>query len=274
MQWRNAYEFTSRIDHFASMAVYLNYFGGVDILDHLQIEYELADEDDLADCVAAQRDVECATFQPSPPACKRALNPRMPRAAGQSCETDDPYLLADLPCQGDLQCRHGVCEQRALAGEGQSCERNDHCEAGLVCLNLTCRVPSRLGEPCGSSCVEGVCVDSEAGPTCVEALGLDESCTDTSECQRDLACEGGRCIAKTQLAGEPCVRNRDGCLAFCVFETPDAPQGTCGDPSFDAPIACSFYDSNGSMYCPLGYDSSAQGAEQNEFGYPTRCECR
>lgn len=274
VQWRNAYEFTSRIDHFASSAVYLNYFGGVDVLEHLQIEYELADEDDLADCVAALRDVECAAVRPSPLACKHALNPRMPRAAGQSCETDSPFLLANLPCQDDLQCRQGVCENRALAGEGQSCEGIDQCEEGLVCLNRACEVPSRLGDSCGGSCVEGVCVANDAGQTCVEALGLDEPCTNTRECQRDLTCEDGRCIAKMQLAGEPCVRNRDGCLGFCVFETPDAPQGTCGDPSFDKPIACTFYASNGSMYCPMGYDPSEQGAEQNEFGYPTRCECR
>lgn len=272
IQWRNAYAFTSRVDHRASAAVYVNYFGGVDILDHLLSEYELADANELSDCVDALGDVECEAFQPLPGICKDALHPRTPRTAGQSCEPPSPYF-ADLPCQDGLRCSGGVCQPSAPSGEGDSCERIDDCEEGLMCLNLSCRVPSKLGEPCGSSCAEGVCVHGDEGATCVKALGLDEPCTDTRECQRDLDCEEGRCIAKTQLAGEPCVRNREGCLGFCVFDAPDAQQGTCGDPSFDAPIACSFYDSNPSMVCPLGYSASQAGAEQNEFGYPTRCEC-
>lgn len=274
---RYGYGLASQIHRFSASPEYLDYFGNVDAAERLARDYELADADVLAVCIADLRDSDCTAFAPVPSSCNAMLTATNPLAEGETCWQDNPYLY-DLPCEEGLGCVCGVCASVAPpAAEGGACEADLDCAHGLICSGAegerVCSTPPGLGEPCSLRCGEGVCASGLPEPICVTASKVGEPCTDRYDCQRDLTCNEGTCVDSAGLSGDPCDDGYEGCLSFCVFETSATTSGTCGAPSRQEPVSCTLYANDFSYFCPLGYSVVQQQVEVDDSGHVTMCEC-
>lgn len=257
---------------------YEKFFGGVDLLAELAAEYSLADEATRDACLAEIAAGACnpGTFYPA--SCDRALVARNPRENGESCAPSSLYL-PNLPCRDGLTCELSsscrVCAPAVAVprmSEGDPCLTSEECEPGLFCTAATqpktCARLPEVGELCGeSACASGDCV----GSVCVPIVGAGEPCGDIASCQRDFVCDG-TCVPR-KLAGASCPRfpasPADYCAGYCMFDEPDATEGTCGYPSDAAPAPCPLY-SSGSWYCPAKRFMDTRG---DTILAPSYCMC-
>jgi len=158
----------------------------------------------------------------------------------------------DAPCQADLACFDGVCRSpRAL---GESCDHNDHCAGRLQCVERVCRAtPGRL--ELGAPCVN-------AGAACAHPL----QCGSAGVCV-GLAEDGASCSRTPWQAGQRCRR-------WCVFETPDAEEGTCGAPAVtNESTPCSLYRWDSFMSCPVGTRPDTLDEQASYPELPRHCLC-
>jgi hypothetical protein len=110
-------------------------------------------------------------------------------------------------------------------------------------------------------------------------VGDGEPCDD-ADCMYDLECDSDshRC-ERYLLAGEACSRNTDvggrGCIrgTFCVFPTPDAPDGVCTlSPPFTGPTPCNLFSDY--PYCPFETTYRDTHGEETSGGKtPKYCNC-
>lgn len=262
---------------------YERFFGGVDLFAELVVEYSLADAATLDECLTEIEDGVCNPSLFRPTSCDRALVAKNPRAEGESCSA--PAFLPRRPCHEGLVCEGAyacqVCTEPAASvhdlAEGEPCDAWDACEPGLFCTSATepdtCVPLPRLGDPCGQSlCAEGICHRE----ICVAYAKLGEPCSEAAPCQHDLTCDGSKCVP-LKLTGESCPRFSssagDHCALFCMFEEPDAPEGTCGAPSNAPPtsMACPLlYDT---AYCPAGTYFDTRGQDLDGDITPEYCMC-
>ena len=139
---------------------------------------------DVADCGAAQhRRAECSPPEdPEPAACA---------SAGASCERD-------AGCCSGMACLSGVCtDASACELEGNACGSDAEC-----CPSLSCRRPE-IGSSDRLCCASG-------GARCESA----------DDCCGEMACDGGRCIARTR--GQSCAQSLDCDGAMLCID------GVCG----------------------------------------------
>jgi hypothetical protein len=258
------------------------FFGGVDKQAFLADEYLLADQATLDACLDELENGDCDYSNFDPASCDRALVPRNPRAEGESCGTPDLFL-PNHPCGDGLECGgSGSCAVCVPAlplhrlAEGEACTQHEECELGLFCSNnnglLSCARFPRLGEACegASRCAEGECL----GFVCVPFVGLGEPCDATASCQYDLLCNG-TCVPRKR-AGDACQRVPSdiysACHFWCVFDAPDATEGTCGNPDDTSPAPCSGFGVDG-MYCPAGSFPDTRGEPLGLGAIPSYCMC-
>lgn len=128
-------------------------------------------------------------------------------ALGDACGSDT-VCSADAFCGDD-----GVC--RSLAGVGQPCRNEAHCEFGLGCIGATelqagaCRALPHIGESCPYQRCAEIGLRCNGAFVC-EAFGLPgNTCTDDSNCSSFSPCESSTCVATPGL-GMPCTRTCGG----------------------------------------------------------------
>lgn len=95
----------------------------------------------------------------------------------QNCTTDTD-CVGKGPNGEDLSCVNFRCEAPAA-----TCQTNDECEAGMICLNGSCEFCTD-----GSQCDSGVCNPSGR----CEPL----PCSTDDDCPMDEICDGGQCVYK------------------------------------------------------------------------------
>lgn len=176
------------------------------------------------------------------------------------------YSAFDFPCERDSQCGPGKCiegdcyygcQSDAQCGSGDRCAvesgsriclpdpnppvvctRSAQCEAGLICLNGSCRQACEATEDCSNvldRCGSGVCVPDR------RPLG---ECVLNSECAEGLVCLDGACVAACQEEGDAGV---------CLAEPP---------PVLAPPV-------EGSDAAPEDGASSEEPAAEDEAGEET-----
>lgn len=103
------------------------------------------------------------------------------------------------PCPPPNECRAGVCV--APDPGGSSCEFDDACADGLLCIAGHCTDDPRSGGctstadcPVGLMCASGSCVPTPGTDGCVA----------DAECGIGMFCEGGRCLSR-----DACTRPAD-----------------------------------------------------------------
>ncbi len=133
-----------------------------DMVDAGRVEYH----PDLAPaCLQVWQDRDCADMnQRSIPECDNAIEGTV--AVDGECTADWECVGFNV-CKFDGECP-GTCTPRGSAGT--TCERDDECDDGLVCFDVTgrCVQPVAEGEACGG----GVEPDCEPGLFC---LGNDDN---------------------------------------------------------------------------------------------------
>lgn len=113
--------------------------------------------DSLERCYKDTRELGCAIHtERLPSSCEAALQGTVKE--GKACS-----IGAD--CTGQTFCPASACPrvctaQRAAAG---SCERDEECRSGLICVQGACAAPAAVGEACAGSS-KGVCA---LGTSCV-----------------------------------------------------------------------------------------------------------
>ena len=140
-------------------------------------------------------------------------------------------------CSGThVFCREGVCEGGICVAEdvgkaaGSACAEKTECAEGLDCIGGVCGTYAGLGEDCSGEhvfCREGVC---EGGICVAEEVGkaAGSACAEKSECAEGLDCIEGVCGTHAGL-GEDCsgehVFCREGVCegGICVAES-DVPE--------------------------------------------------
>lgn len=178
-----------------------------------------------------------------PPLCEIHCAPfHGERAAGESCEGDDP-LVSD--CAQGLLCAEGECAApcTTLGGRkrGEVCSSEDFgpfddCAAGLFCSWATgkCEVEPSEGQPClDGSCGESLYCDWERN-ICVGAAEAGESCFDVP-CVEGHYCnwQTNTCVAQAD-EGESCSQQDCRSDLYCDYTTetcaPYAAEGqTCAN---------------------------------------------
>lgn len=171
---------------------------------------------------------------------------------GQQCGTDNQChaeCVADGQCLAEQQCVAGLCVNRADVDAGfrpTSCRYDSECPTSpdvfIVCrADATCGPQCRDARDCssGGACVGGRCstsVVSDAGSDAGETF-----CAYSSDCQGDLVCRAGRCVAECLTsrdcaAGETCAGGR--CSVAVVV--PDGGAGSSCEYHSQcvAPLAC------------------------------------
>jgi hypothetical protein len=157
-----------------------------------------------AECTSNGCTMTGCTNQCCPPGvCEMGTEPRDIPLGGQ-CSL--------IGCAEGAYCADGKCAKQP--GLGEECPFN-LCQGGLVCYNPnapiigtpppSCVVPAQTGEscadrPCGGDAVSRCSADK----TCVAAGALGASCVQLIDCELDLNCVGGKCVAPGIL-GEACV---------------------------------------------------------------------
>jgi len=201
--------------------------------------------------------------------------PFMSRSLGESCRVDsecrtglgcDPATLAcvvrggavlgdacarSANCAEALQCHLGRCVAEGEGTDGASCADLRNCRQGFACTRSpgelfgTCQRPRGASLPAptdGGTTDGGTSVD--AGPSASTApRDLEQSCTDTLDCQAGLVCEATRrvCLAAVPGQGLPMPWTGGGCDADPVgpvrayFELP-ADDGTPPHDFFRLPF--------------------------------------
>ena len=262
---------------------YTRFFGGVDLYADIAAEYSLGEQATRDACLAEIETGDCNQWTFHATSCDGTLVPKNPLAEGEECTPPSPYLPT-RPCREGLVCSAwftcGVCVPAAPASrplaEGETCEASEDCEVGLFCAAArdprTCTRFPTIGEACVEFlCAEGSCQND----VCVPLVGGGEPCGDVAGCKYDLQCDGTECVPR-KLTGETCPRFQasvaDSCAGFCVFDEPDAPEGTCGLPSNEAPTACPEF-AVGSWYCPFGSYLDTRGESSGGGATPGYCMC-
>lgn len=128
-------------------------------------------------------------------------------------------------CQPGLGCQKGQCQPAPKTGE--ACTKKTACEVGAECDGSLCKTLPKAGEPCllqaERPCAEGLgCFSKDGNQVCMTKHKEGETCTDESQCQSGLGCQGDKCTA---LGGDgsPCLNNRLCASGFaCHFQ-----EGTC-----------------------------------------------
>jgi hypothetical protein len=160
---------------------------------------------------------------------------------------------------------------QAISGEGESCEGDFMCTPGLYCGGSpgVCRRFAVEGEACGAAglaaclphlrCSDGSCQRLfDVGRACIPST-FDSGGSDTSNCKRDLFCEGdarsgmGTCRERLGL-GEACSGNT--CRTLLACDWPDqGNEGTCqpfrepGEPCGSVPCVPGAYCEQYSLIC-------------------------
>ncbi len=148
-------------------------------------------------------------------------------------------------CDGELECRFGVCvesDATEQGGKGEPCYPNQTCDADLECEDDLC-VESEateeggLGQACYSDqtcnadleCEDDLCVEPEA----TEEGGLGQACYSDQTCNADLECEDDLCVepengsGPDDCAGIPSLEEAsEGAFtrAISVIDDPNDPQ--------------------------------------------------
>lgn len=173
-----------------------------------------------------------------PAYCQRELQ------AAEACDGDG--------CASGLTCRAGRCSALIVAAPGAACE-SFQCPSSYNCIDHSCqREADRDGV--GAACGQG-------GPGCAFSL----QCVN-SICEA-LAPEGAVCRRAAWSEGQRCQR-------WCVFDTPDAPEGHCSSaPPTVGPVPCSLYGWDVNMGCPAGTHPDAHGEEPSYPNPASYCQC-
>ncbi len=154
------------------------------------------------------------------------------RASGESCESDEA-------CGDGLRCFEGRCTEvpshcdpggEAVCGAWRSC---------LLPNERRCVQPAGEGEPCERTehCRKGLYCDPERG-RCLAGPGEGEPCGDGVYCALGLACDFERIVcAPVPREGAPCALGErgpnvcaEGLACLRVSSGPGMRLGTCGPP--------------------------------------------
>jgi hypothetical protein len=270
---------------------YVRFFGGIDEDTYVTATHTLAPAPVLDACIAAVTTAPCDDSRTPYEACLDVLVQKDPRQRGEPCAEYSPYVDATA-CGVGLVCTGAypslTCEPLPPAAtEGGTCGGDRDCAPGLACVRDVCRECTSLpGE--GESCADtGTCRGalhcSIYSELCVRP-GAEHDACDSSEadsCLRDLTCildatTGNASCHAFARRGDACPRSVDASAAacdddsWCVFETPDAPSGTCGvAPTSAGP--CALFAQDSSYFCPVGTDADPSSADSGSL--PTSCNC-
>ncbi|HTQ03307.1 MAG TPA: hypothetical protein VMI54_05600 [Polyangiaceae bacterium] len=270
---------------------YSRYFGGVDQDVYFASKFTLADPAVLDACIDAVTNLPCDDSRTPYEACLDVLVPDVPRKQGDRCAHDSGYVMAPacdagLVCTGSYFC--DTCEPLPPAStEGQACDFDEDCAAGLACVRAAC-VPYASLPGAGEACsAPGVCRDGlecGSGGTCFLQSGEGAPCdpNDPDSCFRDLLCEvdaatgnptchafggpGATCARATGVGTAGCDEND-----WCVFATADAPTGTCGVAPLTAG-PCALFGGDSTYFCPAG--SYPDADQTSSTALPASCSCK
>ncbi len=271
---------------------YARFFGGVDEDSAIASTHTLAAAAVLDGCIAAVTGAPCDDSRTPYEACLDVLVQKDARERGEPCAEYSPYLVATrcgvgLVCAGTYPCL--TCEPLAPAGTpGEACSADQDCAPGLACVRGACREYASLPGH-GESCAEaGTCRGalhcSRYSEGCVHPGAENDPCDpdETDTCLRDLTCSvdaatgDARCHAFARR-GSSCPRSVDASAAscdddsWCVFETSDAPSGTCGIAPL-SPGPCALFSRDSSYYCPAGTYADARAPDATTL--PSACDCK
>lgn len=270
---------------------YARFFGGVDEDRAIASTHTLAAGAVLDGCIAAVTSAPCDDSRTPYEACLDVLVQKDARERGEPCAEYSPYIGpprcgAGLVCAGVYPCL--TCEPLPRAGvRGEACSTDEDCAPGLACVRAACREYASLPGQ-GESCAEaGTCRGalhcSVYSERCVRPGAENDPCdpSEADTCLRDLTCSvdatgDGRCHAFAHRGG-PCPRSVDASAAscdddsWCVFETPDAPSGTCGIAPLSAG-PCALYSQDSSYFCPVGTYAETSAADATTL--PSACDCK
>ena len=133
------------------------------------------------------------------------LNDCERRLTSSTCPPSFPpdYPLAVVQPFSDCRLQTGLIAGKLDAGA--ICDQPVECAAGTFCVKPsgvcrgTCVTYSKLDEPCGIGCVEGLRCN---GTRCTYLKTIDEMCDSSAECEPDLICLGS-CRPRRKV-GESC----------------------------------------------------------------------
>lgn len=165
-----------------------------------------------------------------------------------ACERAAVAGLATLPNErniGHLAEAFAACRGVAIGHQaaGAECVGSMECAPGLVCGQMKCVRPGKLGEACtpviemtmadvASTCAAGLYCDLR-GYTCKKPVGKGAKCVLTAECATGLSCRQGKCATPGPAKhGESCDADRDcpagdTCSSFDRCETKRADGEQC-----------------------------------------------
>jgi hypothetical protein len=271
---------------------YARFFGGVDEDSAIASTHTLAGGAVLDGCIAAVTGSPCDDSRTPYAACLDVLVQKDARERGEPCAEYSPYLEATrcgvgLVCAGTYPCL--TCEPLPRAGiTGEACSASQDCAPGLACVRGACREYASLPGQ-GESCAEaGTCRGalhcSLYSKRCVRPGAENDACdrTEADTCLRDLTCSAdvaagdARCHAFAPR-GSPCPRSLGAAAAscdddsWCVFETSDAPSGTCGIAPLSAG-PCALFSQDSSYFCPAGTYADTSPADATTL--PSACDCK
>ncbi len=175
--------------------------------------------------------------------------PFMSRGLGESCRGDgecrsglacDPAALAcvirggsalgdpcarSANCAAAMQCHAGRCVAEGEGADGASCADLTNCRQGYACIRApgelfgACQLPRGAPPPAppdgGTPPDAGPLPDGDAGSGTTAPRDIEQSCTDTLDCQAGLVCEATRrvCLAAIPGQGLPQPWTGAGCQA-------------------------------------------------------------
>lgn len=194
------------------------------------------------------------------------LNDCERRLTSSACPASFPpdYPLAVVQPFSDCRLQTGLISGRL--GAGEICDQPVECVTGTFCVKPsgvcrgTCVTYSKLDEPCGIGCVQGLRC---SGTRCAYLKTTDELCDSSVECEPDLICLGS-CRPRRKV-GESCkvdLERLSPCepgLACDVAPFVDGSAGTCIVPRGESGD-CNFHWS-----CRAGLVC----ADLNWAGFPT-----
>lgn len=167
-----------------------------------------------------------------------------------SPEPDSPECLVGYTCVRDTQNPDGLCRKAEIGEEGQTCQADEECVAGLVCRDFyedSCSPGST-----DVNCVLGV---RENNRKCRRSCGADDvTCPNGQRCmvagQGDIVtgwCQEGTCELNSQCG----VNAANGANNICFDPSnPPGPSGLCAYGC--NPLRCN--SNTGCEACPAGQE--------------------
>ena len=283
------YSVASCVGAALNKAPYAALYGGSDHYDqqveHYTLASSAAQQTCLKDIAAGGCEDGLAT------SCSQVLVALEPLPKGALCRSSN-YYLPPLPCAAGLTCsrrsRCSTCVDAvppvALNG---ACSYEDDCAPGLTCKSAgnnsyTCQQRAKLDESCSTMahCASGLACANSA--TCSAYVLEGKACSNEALCLPGLACGADkRCHPLPPYGPEAtCMRHpragvvTDSCANWCLFASPTAATGKCGDPapSPGVPTACSRFASGPLLACPFGsYHDEVRAT--NADGISDDCTC-